>query len=88
MDSHLDGIYSFYLNSIFCNSFRNGVWNFFFSFSSFFLKKITPYSFAGISLRRFGMARTFWDEWAHCGDFGFVIAGELCLVKVVSRVGS
>ena len=53
-----------------------------------FLKKITPYSFAGMSLRRFGMARTFWDEWAHCGDFGFVIAGELCLVKVVSRVGS
>jgi len=44
-----------------------------------FLKKITPYSFAGMSLRRFGMARTFWDEWAHCGDFGFVIAGELCL---------
>ena len=36
MDSHLDGIWSCYLNSIFCNSFGNGVWSFFSFFHHFF----------------------------------------------------
>ena len=26
--------------------------------------------------------KTFWDEWAHCEDFGFVIAREFCRAKV------
>ena len=61
MVSHLDGIWSFYLNSIFCNSFGNGVWSFFSFFHHFFREdnSILLCWYDIKFLWRFGMVRPF-----------------------------
>ena len=51
---------------------------FFFFFFFCFFKKITSYFFADKTLDflEFWVARPFWDEWAHCGEFGFWCCGD------------
>ena len=93
MDSHLDGLWSFYLNFIFATLLE---WSMEFLFLLFiifhYLEKMTPYSFAGITLNFFGvfwMARPFGMNGHTVKILGLLLRGNFVGRRLMSipRVG-